>query len=367
MFLYKFVYLYKVDCMALSTIYIAPSSLLLFSQICVSCLLLTAGIYFFVRRGKRLHCLLSGTLLFWFFLHVKDLLLLSDATPSEYLEYLCFSIDMLAVPTCAFLLFELTRPGWFTWRKMVLHELPFLVLLVLFVCTSSTVVYYIDLAVSLFYSLWVTMLLFRAIPVYNRVLRENFSNTENLDLEWLWKLLIFFIIFLAIWVYSAFQISMNADILYNVGSGILWAVICYNIYKQQPLVLAEETTSPVPETTARDTYQPEFAKELVRLFEEQKIWLNPHLTIAEVAQQLGSNRTYLSDYLNRTLGTTFYEYVNEYRVRAVAEQLAIPECTLTIEAISENCGFNSVSTFRRAFIRRYGCTPTRYRDQQIRK
>ena len=137
-------------------------------------------------------------------------------------------------------------------------------------------------------------------------------------------------------------------------------MICYNIHRQQPLVLsdapASQASDPQPEPV-----RPEFAAELERLFDERKIWLNPRLTIGEVAQRLGSNRTYLSDYLNHTLGTSFYEYVNDYRIRAVAERLGDPECQLTIEAIAESCGFNSLSTFRRFFIRRYGCTPTRYR------
>lgn len=354
-------------CMTLLTIDIPIHSLLLTSQICVACLLLSTSIYFFIKREKRLHALLSGILFFWFLLHMKDLLLLDESRPNDYLEHLCICIDMLAVPTCAFLLFELTLPGWFSWRRMVLHIAPFLLLLGLFAYTSSRIVFYIDIAFSLLYSLWVVLRLFRTIPAYNRTLRENLSNTENLDLEWLWKLLIFFILFLSIWAYSAIHISIKADILYNVGSALLWCVICHYIHKHQPLVLFEEPLSPEPGTALPEPPRPGFARELDRLFEEQKIWLNPHLTISEVAQQLGSNRTYLSDYLNRTLGTTFYEYVNDYRVRAVAEQLSVPECSLTIEAIAENCGFNSISTFRRVFVRRYGCTPMRYRLHQCQK
>lgn len=340
---------------------ITAASLLLFSQIGIACLLLGTGIYFLFSRGEqRLHRLLGGVLLFWFLLHMKDLLLLDNFMPDRYLERLCISIDILAVPTCAFLLFELTAPGWFSWRRALLHELPFLGFLALFAFCPSDVVFYVDMFCSLGYSLWVITRLFHTIPAYNRTLRENFSNTENLDLEWLWKLLVFFILFLSIWAYSALQISTIADILYNVVSGILWCVICYNIHKQQPLVLGDTSTQPLPDPVP-DAVRPEFAGELERLFEEQKIWLNPRLTIGEVAQHLGSNRTYLSDYLNHTLGTTFYEYVNEYRVRAVAERLSSPECLLTIEALAESCGFNSISTFRRFFIRRYGCTPTRYR------
>ncbi len=340
---------------------ITSASLLLFTQIGILCFLLAMGVYFVANREKRrLHRLLGGVLLFWALLHLKDMLLIDNAMPDRYFERLCICIDILAVPTCAFLLFELTSPGWFTWRRALRHEAPFLFFLVFTLIYPADVVFYIDIVCALAYSLWVITRLFHTIPAYNRTLRENFSNTENLDLEWLWKLLVFFILFLSVWAYSALEVSNPADIVYNVSSGILWGVICCNIHKQQSFawtdVAAPQASDPQP-----DPVRPEFSAELGRLFEEEKIWLNPRLTIGEVAQHLGSNRTYLSDYLNHTLGTTFYEYVNDYRIRAVADRLGDPECVLTIEAIAESCGFNSLSTFRRFFIRRYGCTPTRYR------
>ena len=262
--------------------------------------------------------MLSGILLFWLLLHIKDMLLLNGPAPDKALERLCICIDILALPTCAFLLLELTSPGWFNWRRAVIFELPFIALLAIFAIFPVKAIFYIDICCALIFSLWIIARLFRAIPDYNRILRENFSNTENLDLEWLWKLLIFFIILLSLWAYSALHISTPADILYNVSSGIMWCVICYAIYKQQPLILAEET-EPVPSepSVTTDTIRPDFTKKLSQLFDEQKIWLNPRLTLGEVAQLLGSNRTYLSDYLNHKLGTSFYEYVNEYRIRAV--------------------------------------------------
>ena len=139
-------------------------------------------------------------------------------------------------------------------------------------------------------------------------------------------------------------------------------MICYYIDRQQPLILDKQGAQNDHLSVSNDNrHKPLFAEALETLFTEQRIWLNPRLTIHDVAQALGTNRTYLSDYLNRSLGTTFYEYVNTYRIRAVAEQLASPTCTLTIEAVAESCGFNSVSTFRRVFIRHYGYTPNQYK------
>lgn len=335
---------------------------LIFTQGCISAFLLAAGLFFLLRRGDRLKRMLGWILLFWFGLHMKDLLLLDSASPDyDYLQQLCMSIDMLAVPTCAFLLLELAHPGWLTWRRAILHEAPFLCIAALYWTWPVQIVFTINIVAALLYSLSVIFHLFRAIPEYNRMLSENYSYTDTIDLEWLWKLLIFFIFFIVVWAYACIRLSADADILYNLASCGLWGVICYYIDRQEaPLLDKPESASETEEMTGNER-KPAFAEELERLFAEERLWLNPRLTINDVAQALGTNRTYLSDYLNHWLGTTFYEYVNAYRIRAVAEQLAQPSCTLTIEAVAESCGFNSVSTFRRVFIRRYGCTPNQYK------
>lgn len=339
---------------------------LAFTQGCICMFLLTAGIYFLSQRGNRLKRMLGWILLFWFGLHMKDLLLLdASASDYEYMQELLMSVDMLAVPTCAFLLLELAHPGWLTWRKAILHEAPFVLFALLYLLRPTNIVFAINIVIALLYGLSVIFHLFRAIPRYNRMLSENYSYTDDIDLVWLWKLLIFFIFFLVVWAYSCIRLSADADILYNLASCGLWAVICYYIDRQElpPLGDGGGSQGALESVSNETAYKPPFAETLEELFTVQRLWLNPRLTIHDVAQALGTNRTYLSDYLNRSLGTTFYEYVNAYRIRAVAEQLASPSCTLTIEAVAESCGFNSVSTFRRVFIRHYGCTPNRYKSK----
>ena len=342
---------------------ITLDSTLAFTQGCISMFLLAAGSYFLLQRGNRLKRILGWTLLFWFAMHMKDLLLLDVSTADyDYMQKLLMSFDMLAVPTCAFLLLELVHPGWLTWRKAILHEALFLLFPLLYWAWPVQIIFTTNLVAALLYSLSVIFHLYHAIPEYNRMLSENYSYTDAIDLVWLWKLLIFFIFFLVVWAYSCIRLSADADILYNMASCGLWAVICYYIDRQETLPLGEaESPDDTEEQTNEANHRPAFAERLEELFTVQQLWLNPRLTIHDVAQALGTNRTYLSDYLNRSLGTTFYEYVNAYRIRAVAERLASPSCTLTIEAVAESCGFNSVSTFRRVFIRHYGCTPNRYK------
>ena len=106
-----------------------------------------------------------------------------------------------------------------------------------------------------------------------------------------------------------------------------------------------------------------FAQELDRLLREERVWLNPHLTLTELTMQVGTNRSYLSNYLNNDLHTTFNNYINSFRMEAAMAELHKPQSTATLVELAERCGFNSLSTFRRVFMRATGCSFVEYRQR----
>jgi AraC-like DNA-binding protein len=102
---------------------------------------------------------------------------------------------------------------------------------------------------------------------------------------------------------------------------------------------------------------------LDELMREKRVWMEPHLTLPDLAALVGTNRTYLSNYLNNTLHTTFYDYINGFRMEAALALLNDPDSTLTMVEVAESCGFNSISTFRRVFVRAMGCSYVEYRNR----
>ena len=104
-------------------------------------------------------------------------------------------------------------------------------------------------------------------------------------------------------------------------------------------------------------------KKLERLLLEEEIWKNPHLTLLDLATEVGTNRTYLSNYLNNSLDTNFYDYINSFRLKAALVMLEDPASSATMIEIAESCGFNSISTFRRVFVRAKGCSLVEYRHK----
>lgn len=104
------------------------------------------------------------------------------------------------------------------------------------------------------------------------------------------------------------------------------------------------------------------ALKLEKLFKEQKLYKNPNLKLAEVAKEMNIVPNYLSQFLNDNLNKSFSTFVNEYRVRA-AEQMLEANDLLTLEAIGNECGFKSNSTFYTAFKKSKGLTPGEFKKK----
>lgn len=97
------------------------------------------------------------------------------------------------------------------------------------------------------------------------------------------------------------------------------------------------------------------------IMEERQLYLNPNFSIIDLTNLLGTNRTYVSVYLNEVLGKSFFDFVNDYRLQ-VAEKM-VCETNDNFRDIAMRSGFNSLSTFRRAFARKHGVTPGVYRER----
>ena len=104
------------------------------------------------------------------------------------------------------------------------------------------------------------------------------------------------------------------------------------------------------------------ARQLNELMESKRLYLQSDLSVATLAMELGTNRTYLSNLINQYLHTTFTNYVNAYRVRYAKSLLLKTDDT--IEEIYQAAGFQSRTTFWRAFAQVEGCTPKEFRKKR---
>ena len=101
-------------------------------------------------------------------------------------------------------------------------------------------------------------------------------------------------------------------------------------------------------------------------FSNQKLYTNPTLTLADIAEQLSTNRSLVSSVINQEFNMNFNDFVNEKRTEAVIEKLKDKEHeSSTLLGIALDCGFNSKTTFNRAFKKHTGLTPKQFIDKNI--
>ncbi len=105
-------------------------------------------------------------------------------------------------------------------------------------------------------------------------------------------------------------------------------------------------------------------KSLLVLLETQKIYLNPSLSLTEVAKLLNTNRVYLSQIINETYNCNFNQLINNYRIKDFIKYLTNKQNKLTIEALATQVGFKHKTSFNIAFKKFTGKTPSEYQKNQ---
>lgn len=108
-----------------------------------------------------------------------------------------------------------------------------------------------------------------------------------------------------------------------------------------------------------------YAGRLVDIMLKEQPYLNPGLKLAELAALLNIPSAYLSQVLNDQMNTTFYDFVNKYRVEAVMGKLQKKEYEhYSLLGIGLDSGFANKTTFNRTFKKFTGLTPSEFLSKQ---
>jgi AraC-like DNA-binding protein len=98
---------------------------------------------------------------------------------------------------------------------------------------------------------------------------------------------------------------------------------------------------------------------LLRLMADEQPWLEPELTLAELAHRLRTHPALLSRVINAGCGQNFNDFVNTYRVQEARRKLADPRFAhYSLVGVALESGFNSKSTFNRVFKKLLGQAPS---------
>ena len=106
-------------------------------------------------------------------------------------------------------------------------------------------------------------------------------------------------------------------------------------------------------------------RQVLDLMEAEKPYLAADLSLPDLARRLGMPVTLLSQVINEGTGKHFNDFINAYRVAEFLRQAQEPaNAHLSLLGIALNSGFNSKSTFNRAFKKVTGTSPKEYLDRR---
>ncbi|MCC6411408.1 MAG: helix-turn-helix transcriptional regulator [Saprospiraceae bacterium] len=150
--------------------------------------------------------------------------------------------------------------------------------------------------------------------------------------------------------------------------------ILYGFRGQMPIVLPDVVPSDNATITSKseehgfilsEDRRNAYLQTLSQEMERNNPFLDPNLTLADLATSTGISPIYLSAIINQEFGMNFRDYINRRRIACFKQLMTNPESRqYTLEAMARKSGFASRVTFSRAFQKFEGCTPTEYLRNQ---
>ena len=221
-----------------------------------------------------------------------------------------------------------------------------------------------------------TIYMVREVRRYGRWLRDNYADLEHKEV---WQsFLVLAVIMLMFSYYIVGYGGMTYEYIVQMCGLVLIGYLLWRVETlsdltvSQPLPIEEETIAPVSPSeddspsseTLSDAAYEKIASLLQQHCVDTQLYLQHNLNISQLAQTLGTNRTYLSKYFAMQ-GITYNAYINDLRIRhfvhLYGEAVAIQHF-FTVQELASQSGYRNYNTFALAFKQRMGKSVTEWKQ-----
>ena len=199
----------------------------------------------------------------------------------------------------------------------------------------------------------------RALRQYGRWLRDNYADLEHKEV---WQGFVVLAIYLL--VYAIYSLDVGEQIYEYAMEVIIIILVCYLLWRVETL-----SDLSIPEGTTKNvsTLVGLPAKNIGLLLkqhcEEQQLYLQYDISLPQLAQTIGTNRLYLSQYFS-SHGMTYNAYINGLRIQHfinLYHETVATRQPISVRQMAHQSGFRSYSTFNAAFKQNMGMTATEWK------
>ncbi|MGD1822744.1 MAG: helix-turn-helix domain-containing protein [Pleomorphochaeta sp.] len=218
------------------------------------------------------------------------------------------------------------------------------------------------------------IIIFRDILKYNKHIDNQFSSHEtNITLSWLKGLSIGYIILFATSFLTLFLFRPNflhipriltdylpAEFILNIP--LAFFILDFILHCPTQKVITIDKALPIkkPETTTlkANTELIENTEKLKSFMQENEPFLDSELTLDKLSMQIGISRHKLSNIITEGCNSTFYNFINKYRINKFEELIVNGEHNnFSIIGLAYECGFKGSSSFYNAMKKEKNITP----------
>lgn len=193
-------------------------------------------------------------------------------------------------------------------------------------------------------------------------------------LQWMQKMAYCYLGFALSFVsYYALVHSIDFHVMYDYAISASMTVFIYTVgymgYREPEMLeaYAEAQAEKYANSGLSEAEAKVCTHRLLEYMEREQPYLSAELKLDTLAGALQMSRHHLSQIINERLGTSFSDFINQYRVQQ-AQRLLSDEAyqDVKILAIAFDAGFSTKASFYNAFKKATGTSPATYRKQQLR-
>lgn len=160
-----------------------------------------------------------------------------------------------------------------------------------------------------------------------------------------------------------FGIQMSHSHLLVLTHQVVWITFFLYVawYELKERILVPKAILESDESHSCDTMDDTLWEQIILLLDNNEKWRDPNLSLSELSELLGSNRTYIGASFKRNTGMTFLEYISKRRIDYVMAQLKA-DLNADIQELFNYVGYRQRSTAWRNFTKVTGLTPHEFID-----
>lgn len=330
------------------------------------------------NKGNKQSNKILAILLFIYAIYIPSSLITQKHISISYIiiAYICSQCSLLIGPFIYFYFISIINKNFHLSRKSIIHFVPFAIISGYLIYsfyvlhTSPNIWIFSERNVGIIFLLQSFVYLtlsYKKLKLYRNINKPVDDKIQKPIANWL-KLLL--IVFITVWIinthmfvildlweqlsllpiliivsYFVIFIILNLIVFFSLKNSAIFTVI--GKYKNSSLSILDKQ---------------DIKKKLLLFMENEKLYLNPLLTLSHLSKKLLINRGHLSQIINEAFHQHYNDFINSYRIQESMQIMKDPSNNkMNMLEIAYKVGFNSKSVFNRAFRKHTGQAPMEFR------